>query len=48
MDKDWVIRMIKRNKHNYWKSIHLIADFLVISIAEAKEIYAKEINNETR
>ncbi len=39
----WVIDNIKRNGHKYYKAVELISDFLQISRAEAKKIYAEEI-----
>lgn len=38
----WVIDNIKRNNHGYFKAVELISDFLQISRAEAKKIWAEE------
>ena len=45
MDREELIRLIKRNKHNKTKAITLISDFLVISRVQAEKIYEEEFEN---
>ena len=46
MNKEEVIKLIKRNKNPRKKAITLIADFLVISKEQAEKIYEEEFGNE--
>ena len=43
MDKNWVVEMIKRNKHEKTRAVIYLRDFLVISKEKALEIYEQEI-----
>lgn len=43
LNKEEVIKLIKRNKKPYKEAITLLMDFLVIPKEEAQEIYATEI-----
>jgi hypothetical protein len=43
MNKEEVLRCIRRNKHEKSEAITLLSDFLVISREEAEAIYAEEI-----
>ena len=45
MNREEVIWIIKRNKHNKNEAIRLISDFLVITREEAKKIYEEEFGN---
>ena len=42
MNKEEVIKLIKRNKNSRKEAIILIADFLVIEKDEAEKIYIEE------
>ena len=46
MDKNWVVEMIKRNKHEKARALIYLRDFLVISQEKALEIYEQEIAGE--
>lgn len=46
LNKEEVIKLIKRNKNRYKEAITLLMDFLVISKEEAEKIYGDEIENE--
>ena len=46
MNKEEVIKLIKRNKNPRKKAITLLMDFLVISKEEAEKIYEEELENE--
>lgn len=46
MNKEEVIKLIKRNKNPRKEAITLIADFLVISKEKAEKVYAEEFENE--
>ena len=46
MNKEEVIKLIKRNKNPRKKAITLIADFLVLKKDEAEKIYIEEFENE--
>lgn len=45
MNKEEVIKLIKRNKNRYKEAITLLMDFLVISKEEAEKIYEEELEN---
>ena len=45
MNKEEVIKLIKRNKNPRKEAITLIADFLVINKKQAEKIYAEEFEN---
>ena len=45
MNKEEVIKLIKRNKTPRKKAITLIADFLVLKKDEAEKIYIEEFEN---
>ena len=46
MNKEEVIKLIKRNKNPRKQAITLIADFLVLKKDEAEKIYIEEFENE--
>ena len=46
MNKEEVIKLIKRNKNPYKQAIKLLMDFLVISKEEAEKVYVEEFENE--
>ena len=46
MNKEEVIKLIKRNKNPRKEAITLIADFLVISKEKAEKVYEEEFENE--
>ena len=46
MNKDEVIKLIKRNRNTKREAIVLISDFLVTTMEEAEKIYEEEFENE--
>lgn len=45
MNKDEVIKLIKRNRNTKSEAVTLISDFLAISKSDATEIYREEFEN---
>ena len=46
MNKEEVIKLIKRNRNPYKEAITLLMDFLVTTMEEAEKIYEEEFENE--
>ena len=45
LNKEEVIKLIKRNKNPYKQAIKLLMDFLLITKEEAEKIYQEELEN---